>query len=143
MTLVFLAVAWGAGGRWHCLSGTMLLLAVAASVACVLLGPFAERAYGKKDPSHCTIDEWAGQAVTYLLLPPMLMPSADNWRHWFVIAAVGFVAFRVMDIIKPAPARQMEKLPAGWGILLDDIVAGIYANIACQLLLRLWLIDLI
>jgi len=131
---IFLAAAWGSGGRPHCVSGTMLVVAMLSGAACVALGRFAEVAYGKKDPAACTIDEWAGQAVAYLLLP-----LGGGWTHWLVTAGAGFVAFRAFDIVKPPPARLVEKLAFGWGILLDDIVAGIYANIACQLLLRFWL----
>ena len=140
---IFLLVAWASSGRWGCVSGTMLVLAVAAGAACVALGGFAEKAYGRKDPPQCTLDEWAGQAVSYLLLPPLLMPAGFEWRHWLVVAAAGFVVFRIADIIKPPPARKLEKLDAGWGILLDDVAAGIYANLACQILLRLWLLRLV
>jgi len=134
---LFLAVGWGplgaAGGFWT--AGTMLAVAVAASVACVALGAFAESAFGRKDPSECTIDEWAGQAVAYFLLPVGSGP-----RGLLIATAAGFVAFRLFDIVKPPPARRVEKLRAGWGILVDDLVAGVYANVACQLLLRLWLL---
>jgi len=47
------------------------------------------------------------------------------------------VAFRVFDIIKPPPVRQLEKIPGGWGIVADDLLAGVYANVALQLILRL------
>jgi phosphatidylglycerophosphatase A len=140
---IFLLTAWGCSGRWYCISAVMLAVALAASIACVALGSFAQRAYGKKDPSQCTLDEWAGQAVTYFLLPPFLFPEAITWRGWIAIAAVGFLTFRVMDIIKPPPARSLEKLPDGWGVLLDDLAASIYANIAAQLLLRLWLLGIL
>ena len=129
---VFLLVAWGSGGLWHCVSGTMLIIVLLSSIACVKLGRFTEQAFGRKDPSQCTIDEWAGQALTYVLLPLGL-----GWTGWLTAAAAGFVAFRVMDIVKPPPARQLEKLPHGWGVLLDDLAAGVYANIACQIVLRL------
>lgn len=135
VAVIFCAAAWLSGGSAWVLGATMLAIAVGASAACVALGGQAEREFGCKDPGPCTIDEWAGQAITYLLLPSF----AQGWG-WLTVAAVGFVAFRVFDIIKPPPARAMEKLPAGWGILLDDVVAGIYANIVCQLLLRLWLL---
>ena len=114
----------------------MLILAGVSCAACIALGRFAEQTYGKRDPGQCTIDEWAGQAVTYFLLPLGAGP-----QDWLMVAAVGFFAFRFFDIIKPPPARQLEKLPFGWGVLLDDIVAGFYANLACQLLLRFWLLE--
>lgn len=135
VAVVFVAVAWASAGRWYCTSGTMLLLAAAAAVACVALGRFCENAWGQKDPKCCTIDEWSGQALTYLLLP-----LGDARRHWLMVAVVGFIAFRLLDIIKPSPARRLERLPLGWGVLVDDLVAAVYANLACQLLLRLWLL---
>ena len=51
---------------------------------------------------------------------------------------IGFLAFRVFDILKPQPARNLEKIPNGWGIMLDDVIAGIYANIVTQLAWFLW-----
>ncbi|MFA6133265.1 MAG: phosphatidylglycerophosphatase A [Phycisphaerae bacterium] len=111
----------------------MAAVAVVSSIACVRLGAFAERTFGKKDPRQCTIDEWAGQAVALLLLPV----SAPD-RIWQCVLTA-FLAFRFFDILKPPPARQMEKLPQGWGVLLDDLVAGVYANLVSQLILRLGL----
>ena len=54
----------------------------------------------------------------------------------FLVIGLGFLAFRLFDVTKPAPARQLENLPAGWGILLDDLAAAVYANVLCQLLLH-------
>jgi len=131
VAVIFLLVAWGADGRGYCVTGTMVVVMTVASVLCVALGPAAEKLFGRKDPSHCTIDEWAGQALTFALLP-----VGGGWAGRLTTAAVGFVAFRVMDILKPPPARQLEKLPHGWGVLLDDLMAGLYANLLCQLALR-------
>ena len=113
----------------------LVLLAMDASVACVMLGQFAQDAYGRKDPSHCTIDEWAGQAISLLLLP--LGGAAPQPHQWLIVAGTAFMAFRLFDTIKPPPLRTLEKLPYGWGVLMDDLGAGIYANIASQLFLRL------
>ena len=71
------------------------------------------------DPSIVVIDEVVGMWVSLLFLPPTL-PAI----------AVAFVAFRAFDILKPPPAARVEKIPGGWGIMLDDVVAGAYANIA-------------
>ena len=130
---IFLLVAWGCGGSWLCVGAAMLAVAAAASVACVVLGRYAEAEFGKKDPRQCTIDEWAGQAVAYLFLP-----LGEGLRDYLLVAAAAFVAFRLFDIIKPPPARLAERLGGGAGILIDDLVAGVYANVACQLVLRLW-----
>ena len=77
------------------------------------------------DPSIVVIDEIVGIWVTLLFLPKML-----------IIIVVAFLAFRFLDIIKPPPARQLERIHNGWGIMLDDVVAGIYAMLSLHLYLR-------
>ncbi len=79
------------------------------------------------DPSFVVIDEVVGMWISLFLLP--FTPLA------FVLS---FLAFRLLDIVKPFPARQLERLPGGWGIMLDDVAAGIYANIAVRLLLTVF-----
>jgi phosphatidylglycerophosphatase A len=73
---------------------------------------------GLKDPGVVVIDETAGLFVTFLGIPA-------GWTA----AALGFFCFRAMDILKPPPARQFERLPGGFGIMLDDLMAGVYANL--------------
>lgn len=85
------------------------------------------RRVGRKDPGLVVVDEVAGMWVTLLGLP--FTP---------LVAVAGFLLFRVMDVFKPWPARQLEALPGGWGIVCDDLMAGIYAN----LLLRAGLLAL-
>ena len=132
---IYLAVAWASGGWAVCLNATMALLAAGACVACVALGRFSEQHFGKKDPGQNTSDEWAGQALALLA-----MPMNGDWRHWLIVAGVCFFLFRLFDSVKPFPLRRLEKLPLGWGILLDDLGAAVYANLASQLVLRLWLL---
>ena len=76
-----------------------------------------EREWGK-DPGAVVIDEGVGFLATVAFLP-----------HGAWMAIVGFFLFRFLDIVKPAPARQCEQLPGGWGIVADDLVAGIYGNL--------------
>ncbi len=83
------------------------------------------RAYGKKDPQFVVIDEVAGQLIALIAVPL-------SWKSFLA----AFILFRVFDIIKPPPVRQLERLPEGFGIVLDDIAAGIYALAAMQLLLH-------
>ncbi|HEV8201762.1 MAG TPA: phosphatidylglycerophosphatase A [Candidatus Polarisedimenticolia bacterium] len=79
-------------------------------------------ALGIKDPGVVVIDETAGLFVTFLAIPV-------SWTA----AALGFFCFRAMDIFKPPPARQAEALPSGWGIMLDDLMAGVYANLLVRI----------
>ncbi len=74
------------------------------------------------DPGIIVIDEIIGMLIALLFIPK---------TTFFLITA--FVLFRIFDIAKPYPARKMEKLHGGWGIVLDDVVAGIYANIVIQI----------
>ncbi len=89
-----------------------------------LLGVWAAGAVEKdmkKDPGIVVIDEFVGQWLALLFLPKMV---------WIFIAS--FFLFRILDIIKPYPARRIENLHGGMGIMLDDVIAGIYANIILQ-----------
>ncbi len=127
----WLAICWGSHADERLLTGAMAGVIVVFSAVCVGLGRFAEKAYGRKDPSQMVADEWAGQALTLLCLPV----GVGLGQH-AIVAGVAFLSFRVFDIVKPPPARQFEALPAGWGMLLDDLMAGVYANVVCQVVLR-------
>jgi phosphatidylglycerophosphatase A len=133
----FLGLVFATGGSFWAVSLGMGLLAAFAAVVCVALGRFAQEQFGRKDPSHCTLDEFAGQALTYLLVPLQAARFQTPWAGWLIAAATGLIAFRFLDITKPFPARRLEKLPFGWGVTLDDLVAGLYANLISQLVLRL------
>ena len=76
---------------------------------------YTEKHFKKKDPGQCVIDEVAGQMVSLLLIPHTI---------WLYIA--GFFLFRFFDILKPFPIRHTEKVPYGVGIMIDDIVAGLF-----------------
>lgn len=78
----------------------------------------AERHFGRSDPGPVVIDEVAGQMLTLLYLPtsPTLLVA-------------GFFLFRVLDVFKPPPARKLETLPGGTGIMADDLMVGIYGNL--------------
>jgi phosphatidylglycerophosphatase A len=96
---------------------------------CVALGGWAQDFLGRKDPGPVVLDEAAGICLTAFFQPYWI-----HGRIWTLIAV--FVSFRIFDITKPPPARQLERLSAGWGILMDDLAAAIYANLACQMVLR-------
>jgi len=78
------------------------------------------------DARPIVIDEVLGMGLALLLVPKKIV--------YYVIA---FVLFRLFDIVKPFPARQAERLPGGWGVMMDDLVAGVYANVVVQVVLIL------
>lgn len=124
--LAYVALAPGFVGWNAILLGGMAL----TGALCVLLGPWAIAYSRRKDPAGVVLDEAAGVCVAMLFLPMFA-----GGREWLA-AAAAFVAFRVFDIWKPYPIRKLEELPAGWGILADDLLAGVYANVVCQMFLR-------
>jgi phosphatidylglycerophosphatase A len=92
-----------------------------------LLGIWSSNVVSKiwgKDPARVVIDEVAGMCISLLFLPVTIK---------YVIAAL--ILFRFFDIAKPLFIRRLEKLPGGWGIMLDDVLAGVYANILLQIIL--------
>jgi phosphatidylglycerophosphatase A len=104
----------------------VIVLELVAVCAIALVGIWAasrtEKLSGRKDPGKVVIDEVAGQFIA-LLPVPFVLESA--W--WTAILA--FILFRFFDIVKPYPARRLESLESGLGIMADDIVAGVYAAI--------------
>jgi phosphatidylglycerophosphatase A len=99
-------------------------LALAALVAAgIWAAGVAAHHFAREDPGHVVVDEVAGQALTLLALP------LGAWG-----ALVGFLVFRAFDILKPWPVRQFERLPGGWGIMADDIMAGVYGWIVLKVL---------
>lgn len=105
---------------------TLGLLA-ALFVAGVAASTVIARRLGIEDPGVVVVDEVVGMWISLLFLP-------FTWKT----VVLAFLLFRVMDIVKPYPARQLEGLPGGWGIMLDDVMAGIYANLALRIVLLVW-----
>lgn len=93
-----------------------LLLASAGTVA---LGPWAARRWNRPDPPHFVLDEAAGFFAAALVFPG---------GPWPTTALALFLAFRLFDVAKPPPLRALERLPGGWGILADDLGAGVMAG---------------
>jgi phosphatidylglycerophosphatase A len=108
-------------------------VAIALAVLVALIGiPAATqvaRGSGTKDPQFVVIDEVAGQLVALVAVPLA-------WKSFLA----GFILFRVFDIVKPPPVRQLEAIPEGAGIVLDDVAAGLYALAAMHLLLHFGLL---
>jgi len=93
---------------------------------------------GKADPGQVVADEFAGQAITFLAAVFFNTQTFSTGQIWLTTLA-GFLLFRVFDIVKPWPCRLLERLPQGWGILADDLMAGVYAAISLAICLRLWI----
>ena len=129
-TLGGVAIAWALSGtEWFL--GWVLLASVVVYLIGRSLGDWAEAYAGKKDPGIFVLDEVVGYLVTVAWLQG---PSP-------LALVVAFFVFRYFDIFKPKLARRMESIPGGDGILLDDVVAGIYGLVLVMLPARL-LIDL-
>jgi len=126
------------------ISIVMAVMVLAGSFVCVAFSPAVIAATGQIDPSEVVADEFAGQALTFLIVlllaantfsPPFLLSQESTG----VIAGLGFLLFRLFDIVKPWPIDKLQKLPAGWGILADDLLAGVYAAIVLLICIRLWI----
>jgi phosphatidylglycerophosphatase A len=115
------------------ISLAMVMLIVASSVATVRFGDLGERIFGKKDPGSVVSDEVAGQALTLVWLP-----WGIGFREDVALAAAGFLLFRILDIVKPPPARGIQSRHGGWGILLDDLAVAVYGAIAMSALAWWW-----
>jgi phosphatidylglycerophosphatase A len=117
------------------ITNIMAAMVLAGGFACVQFAPAAIAATRKKDPGEVVADEFAGQALVFVFSPFLTMGQATP-RQVLLIAFTGFILFRLFDISKPWPLRMLEKYPAGWGILADDLAAGVYAWIILQICIR-------
>jgi phosphatidylglycerophosphatase A len=133
----------GPVGRMKCVPGTMgslvgVLLIIACQNQFILLILFfivlftgiwssslAAQETGEKDPPQVVIDEVCGIMISFLLIPL-------SWPRLLV----GFTLFRFFDIAKPFPVRALERLPGGFGVVSDDLMAGLYANILLEILIH-------
>jgi phosphatidylglycerophosphatase A len=136
----FIGTGFGSGllrpapGTWGSIVGFgyfFLLLKLPAAVACILAlvvialsiwtADETARQLGKKDPGEVVIDEIA---AVPLAAWPLALLAKPAWWLWVAV----FVAWRIADIIKPPPARQLEALPGGWGIVADDLMSAAYVG---------------
>jgi phosphatidylglycerophosphatase A len=119
--------------RFNLLGGQRLLfyLIVVAIISTVGVwaASRAEIIFNRKDPGQVVIDEVVGQLLTFGLL-------FRHPRNWLLI--LGFAFFRLFDIFKPFPIRRLEKAPMGYGIILDDLVAGFYASLVIYGISLFW-----
>ena len=125
--LLWGVIAW----LFHPTHNGLLIVVFIGIIASITSGipaaTIAARESGRHDPGFVVIDEFAGQWIA-------LLGSPADWRH----GLIALILFRLFDITKPYPARQLERLPEGWGIVFDDVAAGLYA-LGVVSLLRIWI----
>lgn len=113
------------GASYHAqIIGTLVAALIATRIG-IPAATIVARESGREDPGHVVIDEVAGQLFALIAIPA-------DWVH----ALLALLLFRVFDILKPPPARQLERLPAGTGIMFDDVAAGLMALAVGHLILR-------
>jgi phosphatidylglycerophosphatase A len=122
-TLLWWLLSWAMRPGWQ------VAAAVSLASITITLGIAAAtrvaRKTGLKDPQFVVIDEVAGQLIPFLAFPA-------SWKS----LVLGFILFRGFDIVKPPPVRQLERLPEGLGIVMDDVAAGVYAFGVIEILLH-------
>lgn len=114
------------------IESTSTITFITAIIIIFILGVYTssitERHLAQKDPSIIVIDEWVGQWIALLFIPKSLL-----------LGLVAFALFRLFDIWKPYPIKLLDKYPKGWGIMLDDVLAGVYALLVLSVF-RVWII---
>ncbi len=110
--VVFYLLLQASGFPW-----AMAVALAVAIIAGIWAGDVVERTLDREDPSLVVVDELAGMLLSLWLIPL-------SWRG----IVVGFLVFRLLDIVKPFPCRQAERLNGGLGIMTDDLIAGLYTN---------------
>lgn len=148
--VLFALMAWMQSPVWLQLL-VQVALGAAACVGCLHHGGKVEAITGRKDPGVVVVDEVAGMAFTLVLslVAVVLLPARPGESsvvmagglpvdRALVIAGSSFFWFRVMDVIKPPPARGLQRLPGGLGVLIDDVAVAPYAAVAFILSLELY-----
>ena len=121
LAIAVLVHAYAGWGR-----SAFLLMAIALLLPGIWAAGVVEKTQNKRDPGIVVVDEVIGQWIT------MVGISTLNWRS----CLAAFLAFRIFDVWKPPPVRQLERLPGGFGIVADDVMAGLYGALAIFLLDR-------
>ncbi len=111
-------------------TGVRTLLAIGTAGLGIALGGWAERHFGRKDPQEFVLDEVAGYFAAAAL-------CGD--RHGWLTLGLCFGLFRLADILKPFPVNRLQQLPRGWGIVIDDLAAGLLAGLVVRLICLVWI----
>lgn len=108
------------------LQTSLIIAALISAVAGIWASFEAESILKEHDPQKVVIDEVCGQIITYILIAPYMMNSQFPVISWLLF---GFILFRLFDIWKPYPINRLQNLKGGWGVMVDDIGAGIYGAV--------------
>lgn len=130
---VVAAVGLTPGATSWLVTAVSAVVLVVFTLVCAVQGDAAEARWGRKDPSEVVADETAGQCIPLLFLPAATFSSPGLTLFTLAYA---FLSFRLFDILKLWPARQLQSVPGGWGIVLDDLVAGLQAAVLLQVIAR-------
>lgn len=123
---VFYGLLTAAQPRPQWLQAITFLASFALAAVGVWAGDRAEKIFARKDAQEIVIDEVCGQVISYSLVAPYLIASANNPT---IILVIGFVLFRLFDIYKPTPIGRLQFLEGGLGVMMDDVLAGVYAAV--------------
>ena len=135
-SLVGLLIAYGLIAAFKqnvaLLQNLLIVVSVFLAWIGIWAGTRAESVFGKKDSGQIVIDEVCGQVITFVFIPPFLplMEFGGPWQWWLI---PGFLLFRAFDIFKPFPINGLQSLTGCVGVMMDDIIAGIYAAVLMSL----------
>ncbi len=140
-SLVGLLMAYGLIAAFNqnvaLLQNALIIVSLFLALIGIWAGTRAETIFDRKDAGQIVIDEVCGQVIAFVFIAPFLPILAKfggQWRWWLI---PGFLLFRAFDIFKPYPINRLQSLTGGVGVMMDDIVAGIYAAVLMSL--ALWL----
>lgn len=137
-SLVGLLIAYGLIAAFKqnvaLLQNLLIVVSVVLAWVGIWAGTRAESVFGKKDSGQIVIDEVCGQVIAFVFIAPFLAGLGEQWRWWMI---PGFLLFRAFDIFKPFPINGLQSLTGGVGVMMDDVIAGIYA--AALMSLAMWL----
>ena len=135
-SLVGLLIAYGLIAAFKqnvaLLQNLLIVVSVLLAWIGIWAGTRAESVFGKKDSGQIVIDEVCGQVITFVFIAPFLTGLGERWRWWMI---PGFLLFRAFDIFKPFPINGLQSLTGGVGVMMDDVIAGIYAAVLMSLAL--------
>jgi phosphatidylglycerophosphatase A len=138
-SLVGLLIAYGLitlfGSNAPLLQNGLIIASVLLAALGIWSGSRAEKILARKDASQIVIDEVCGQLVSFVFIAPYLVRFGPQWRWWLVI---GFALFRIFDIFKPYPIGELQHFKGGLGVMMDDILAGIYAAAILSVVMYIW-----